>query len=79
LNQFLDGKVRLLNLNVPAALTAVKKTATKLIELGVDGLNFAQYGLKYPAGSVNAQSLDRLAADIRHENAGRFYNGAENL
>jgi hypothetical protein len=57
----------------------VKKTAAKLIGLGVDGLNFAQYGLQYPAGSVDAQRLDQLAADIRRENAERFYNGAENL
>jgi len=74
-----NAKVRLLNLNVPAAAAAVKKTAAKLIELGVDGLNFAQYALKYPGGSVDAQTLDRLAADIRHENAGKFYNGAENF
>lgn len=64
---------------LPDVLQSVKQTAAKLIGLGVDGLNFAQYGLKDLSGTVNAQRLDQLAADIRRENADRFYNSPENL
>lgn len=75
----LDSKVKLLNLNVQAAYQSVKTTASELIKLGVDGLNFAQYGLTYPPRTVDAQKLDQLATDIRRENAERFYNGADKL
>jgi len=52
------GKVRLLNLAVPDVKDNLKKTAAKLIGFGVDGLNFAQYGYKYPAGSGDSNKVD---------------------
>jgi hypothetical protein len=63
-------------LNNQQTREAVKKTAAQLIGYGVDGLNFAQYGLKYPV-SVDANKLDDLAAEIRLENAKLLSNPAE--
>lgn len=75
---FLAGKVRLLNLAVPDAFNAAKQTAAKLISLGVDGLSLAQYGLKYPPGSVDSNKLDDLAKAIRAENVGKFRDSDPN-
>jgi len=73
------GKVRLLNLANSEARQTIKKTAAKLIGLGVDGLNFAQYGLPYPPGSIDALKLDELAIEIHRENVDKFHVGDPNL
>jgi len=44
----------------------------------VDGLGFAQYGLKYPPGTIDASKLDELANEIRKENENRFHSGDPN-
>jgi hypothetical protein len=74
-----SGKMRLLNLNVLDAWESLKKTASKLITLGVDGLSFAQYGLNYPAGSINIDKLENLAKAIKAENVGNFRHKADDL
>ncbi|KAI6181875.1 Neutral and basic amino acid transport protein rBAT [Aphelenchoides besseyi] len=72
------GDTRLLNIENPTARDAIKKTAAKLIEYGVDGLYFASYGQRLPP-AITPAKLDELAGEIRRENAEKMYGGSQEL
>ncbi|KAI6217942.1 Neutral and basic amino acid transport protein rBAT [Aphelenchoides fujianensis] len=70
------GDVRLLNIENPAAREAIKQTAARLIDFGVDGLYFALNGQRMPP-AITAAKMDELANEIRRENAEKLYGGKQ--
>ncbi|CAD5226826.1 unnamed protein product [Bursaphelenchus xylophilus] len=69
---------KLVDINSNDVLTKLRKTAVYLLNLGVDGIHLAQYGLAYKFDA--SEKLDSLAGLIRTEAKENFHdNNPENL
>ncbi|CAD5219588.1 unnamed protein product [Bursaphelenchus okinawaensis] len=76
--QNLTNENKLIDLTSDSAIEGLKKIAVSLLNLGVDGIHLAQYGLSYNFDVT--EKLEQLAGLIREEAKENFHdNNPENL